>query len=96
MTQSVTGAVVEIILLLAGAALIGFLTAWFYQKSYYVPIIKRLEAEKEALNRKIDELNKKVDGLNNDISGLKVKIADLEKVISAKDKEIEELKKPRK
>jgi peptidoglycan hydrolase CwlO-like protein len=89
LTQSVTGAVIEIILLLLGAALIGFFTAWYYQKSYYTPIIKRLEAEKEDLNRKIE-------GLNNEISGLKGKIADLEKVISGKDKEIEELKKPKK
>jgi len=89
LTQSVTGAVIEIILLLLGAALIGFFTAWYYQKSYYTPIIKKLEAEKE-------DLNKKIDGLNNDISGLKGKISDLEKVISGKDKEIEELKKPKK
>lgn len=89
LTQSVTGAVIEIILLLLGAALIGFFTAWYYQKSYYTPIIKKLEAEKEDLNRKID-------GLNNDIAGLKGKIGNLEKVISDKGKEIEELKKPKK
>lgn len=96
LTQSVTGAVIEIILLLLAAGLIGFFTAWYYQKSYFTPIIKKLESEKEELNRKID-------GLNNDIAGLKVKISDLEKtlaekdkVISAKNKEIEDLKKPRK
>jgi peptidoglycan hydrolase CwlO-like protein len=92
LAQSVTTAVIEIILLLIGAALIGFLTAWFYQKSYYVPIVKKLEAEKEELNRKIDSLN-------NEISGLKARVSDLEKVIgeknniiSQKDKEITELK----
>jgi len=96
LTQSVTGAVVEIILLLVGAALIGFITAWFYQKSYFTPIIKRLEAEKEELNKKIAELNTRIEGLNNDISSLKSKISTLEKVIISKDKEIEELKKPKK
>lgn len=96
LTQSVTGAVVEIILLLAVAALIGFITAWFYQKSYFTPIIKKLEAEKEELNRKIAELNTRIEGLNNNISSLKGKITDLEKVIASKDKEIEELKKPKK
>jgi peptidoglycan hydrolase CwlO-like protein len=96
LTQSVTGAVVEIILLLVGAALIGFVTAWFYQKSYFTPIIKKLEAEKEELNRKIAELNTKIDGLNADISSLKSKISDLEKTIASKDREIEELKKPKK
>jgi peptidoglycan hydrolase CwlO-like protein len=87
--QSTTGPVIEIILLLLGAALIGFLTAWFYQKSVYTPVIKKLEEEKE-------NLNKKIEGLNNDISGLKGKIGELEKIISNKDKEIEELKKPKK
>jgi uncharacterized protein YlxW (UPF0749 family) len=89
LAQSTTGPIIEIILLLIGAALIGFLTAWFYQKSVYTPIIKRLESEKE-------ELNQKIDGLNIEISGLKRKIGDLEKVVSEKDKVIEELKKPKK
>jgi len=95
LTQSVTGAVIEIILLLLVAGLIGFFTAWYYQKSYYVPIIKKLEAEKEELNKKIDGLNAEIAKLNNDIAALRQKIADLEKVVAAKDKEIEELKKPK-
>jgi peptidoglycan hydrolase CwlO-like protein len=89
LTQSVAGAVTEIILLLIGAALIGFLTAWFYQKSVYTPVIEKLEAEKE-------ELISKVNGLNIEISDLKKKISDLEKSIGEKDKEIAELKKPKK
>jgi peptidoglycan hydrolase CwlO-like protein len=89
LTQSVAGAVTEIILLLIGAALIGFLTAWFYQKSVYTPVIEKLEAEKEDL------LNK-IDGLNIEISGLKKNINDLEKTIEEKDKEIAKLKKPAK
>ncbi len=93
LTQSVTGAVMEIILLILVAAAIGFLTAWYYQKSYYTPIIKKLEDEKAELNRRIDGLNRDIASLNNDISGLKARISDLEKTISAKDKEIENLKK---
>jgi hypothetical protein len=89
LTQSVTGAVIEIILLLLGAAAIGFITAWFYQKSVYTPIITRLEEEKAALNHKIEGLNRDIDGLRNNISGL-------EKTISEKDKIIAELKKPKK
>ena len=95
LTQSVTGAVTEIILLLLGSALIGFFTAWYYQKSYYVPIIKKLEAEKEELNRKIDGLNADVARLNNDISGLKQKISDIEKAVAEKDREIADLKRPK-
>jgi peptidoglycan hydrolase CwlO-like protein len=89
MAQSATSAMIEISLLLLGAVIIGFLTAWYYQKSVYTPVINRLESEKE-------DLNKKIVGLNNDITGLKGKIGDLENTISRKDKEIEQLKKPKK
>ena len=87
--QSTTGPIIEIILLLLGAVLIGFLTAWFYQKSVFTPVIKRLESEKE-------ELNKKIEGLNNEIARLNGKIKELENLIEEKNKEIELLKKPRK
>jgi len=89
LTQSAISAMIEIVLLLLGAALIGFLTAWFYQKSVYTPVIKRLELEKE-------ELIKKIDGLNKDIMRLNGKISELENVIAEKDKEIGQLKKPKK
>jgi peptidoglycan hydrolase CwlO-like protein len=89
LSQSVTGAVIEIILLLLVAVLIGFLTAFYYQKSVYTPIVKGLEAEKE-------DLNKRIVGLNNDINKLNGKIEELGNVIVEKDKEIELLKKPKK
>jgi len=89
LTQSATSAMIEIALLLLGAALIGFLIAWFYQKSVFTPIVKQLESEKEELNRKID-------GLNKDIIRLNGKISELENVIVEKDKEIQILKKPKK
>jgi peptidoglycan hydrolase CwlO-like protein len=88
LAQSVVSAVIEIILLVLGAAIIGFLTAWFYQKSVYTPVIKRLEEEKEALNKKIEGLNSDIEKLNGDITGLK-------KTLAEKDKEIAELKKPK-
>jgi len=96
LVQSASSAMLEIALLLLGAALIGFFTAWYYQKSVFTPIIKRLETEKEALNKKIDELNKEISGLKGDISGLKSKIGELEKTINDKNQEIEQLKKPKK
>ncbi len=81
LVQSAASAMVEIALLLVGALLIGFFIAWYYQKSVFTPIIKRLEDEKEDLNRKIT-------GLNIEITGLKAKIGELENVIASKDKEI--------
>jgi peptidoglycan hydrolase CwlO-like protein len=89
LTQSAASAMIEIALLLLVAVLIGFLTAWFYQKSVFTPIIKGLEAEKE-------DLNKRIVGLNNEISGLNTKIGELENSISEKNKEIEQLKNPKK
>jgi peptidoglycan hydrolase CwlO-like protein len=89
LAQSATSAMIEIALLILGAGLITFFTAWFYQKSVFTPVIKGLEADKENLNNKIA-------GLNNDITGFKAKIAELETTILEKDKEIDRLKKPKK
>jgi peptidoglycan hydrolase CwlO-like protein len=96
LAQSTTGPIIEIILLLLGAVLIGFLTAWFYQKSVYTPVIKQLESEKEELNRKIEGLNKEIAGLNVKIKELESVIEGKNTVIEEKNKEIELLKKPRK
>jgi hypothetical protein len=87
--QSTTGPMIEIALLLLGAVLIGFLSAWFYQKSVFTPIIKGLEAEKE-------DLSKKIVGLNNEVNVFKAKIGELENTITEKNKEIGLLKKPKK
>jgi cell division protein FtsB len=91
LVQSVTAAVIEIILLLLGAALIGFLTAWYYQKSVYTPVIKKLESEKDDLIRQVailknekDELIKKVAVLNDEKGQLKDKILTLEKSLAAR------------
>jgi peptidoglycan hydrolase CwlO-like protein len=94
--QSATSAMVEIALLILVAGLICFLTAWFYQKSVFTPIIKRLEAEKEDLNKKIDGLNKDISGLKSKIGELENTIKEKENTIIEKDKEIELLKKPKK
>jgi peptidoglycan hydrolase CwlO-like protein len=89
LAQSANSAMAEIALLLVVAVIIGFLTAWFYQKSVFIPIIKGLETDKENLNKKIAELN-------SEISTLKSKIGELENSVTEKNKEIELLKKPKK
>ena len=86
--MSVTAAVILIIALLVVAGLIGYLTAWFYAKSVYTPIIKKLEDEKVQLNREISGLKDDIDKLESKIKGLNGKINDLEKEISDKEKEI--------
>ena len=86
--MSVTAAVILIVALLLVAGLIGYLTAWFYAKSVYTPIIKKLEDEKVQLNREISGLKDDISKLESKITGLNGKIKDLEKEISDKEKEI--------
>jgi len=89
---SVTGAVITIVALLLVAAIIGYLTAWFYAKSIYTPIIKKLEEEKAGLQKEVAGLKENVAKLNGKIDDLNGKIAKLEEEAAKKEKEIRELK----
>lgn len=90
--MSVTGAVITIVALLLVAALIGYLTAWFYAKSVYTPIIRKLEEEKAELQREVASLRDNVSRLNKQIDNLNGKIGDLESSLKESAKEITELK----
>ena len=81
--MSVPVAVILIIALLLVAGLVGYLTAWYYARSIYTPVIKKLEEEKVQLNREIT-------GLKDNITRLKAKIADLEKKVDDLDKDVSE------
>ena len=72
-------AIILIMALLLGAAIIAYLTAWLYYKSIYVKKIKVIESEKEELNRQIVSLNEE--------------ISNLKKSLGEKEQEIENLKK---
>ena len=105
--MSVAGATILIVALLLVAGLIGYLTAWYYAKSVYTPIIKKLEDEKVQLNReiaglkddifklkgKIEDLNKKVDELDKDVSEKERDISKKVDIITGMENEIKELKK---
>jgi peptidoglycan hydrolase CwlO-like protein len=93
LAQSVTGAVIFIIALLLVAAIIGYLSAWFYAKSVYIPIIKGLEEEKADLLKEVAGLKDDIRKLNIKVDGLNGKISQLEEVIANKEKEIKELSK---
>ncbi len=92
LAQSVTGAVITIVALLVVAALIGYLTAWFYAKSVYTPIIKGLEAEKADLQKQVAGLKDDVSRLNGKVDELNGRISKLEEQINSREKEIRELK----
>lgn len=93
LATSVTGAVITIVALLLVAAIIGYLTAWFYAKSVYTPIIKGLEAEKADLLKQVAGLKDDISKLNRKVDDLNSKINNLEGEISKKENEISELKK---
>jgi peptidoglycan hydrolase CwlO-like protein len=92
LSQSNTWPVIEIVLLLLVAGIIGYFTAWYYAKSVYTPIIKGLEEDKEELNRQILDLKDDISKLNVVVENLNGKIVKLEKDLSGKEKEIEDLK----
>jgi len=89
---SVAGAVITIIALLLVAAVIGYLTAWFYAKSVYTPVIKKLEEEKADLQKQVADLKENVSRLNSKVDDLNGKIAKLEEEAAKKEKEIKELR----
>lgn len=92
LAHSVTGAVITIIALLLVAAIIGYLTAWFYAKSVYTPIIKGLEAEKTDLLKQVAGLKDDISKLNRKVEELNGKISNLEAEAAKKEKEIKELR----
>jgi predicted flap endonuclease-1-like 5' DNA nuclease len=77
LAQTKSAATVEIISMLLGAAIIGYVTAWLYYKSVYEKKLKVIESEKHELNNRIVNL----DG----------EIVDLHKSLNEKDTEIEHL-----
>jgi peptidoglycan hydrolase CwlO-like protein len=86
--MSVAAATILIIALLLVAGLIGYLTAWYYAKSVYTPIIKKLEDEKVQLNREIAGLKDDIIKLKGRIEDLNKKIDELDKDVSEKEREI--------
>jgi peptidoglycan hydrolase CwlO-like protein len=92
LAQSVTGAVITIIALLLVAAIIGYLTAWFYARSVYTPIIKGLEVEKADLQKQVAGLKDDVSRLNKSVEDLNGKISKLQDEAAKKDKELKELR----
>lgn len=86
--MSVAASVILIIALLIIAGLIGYLTAWYYAKSVYTPVIKKLEVEKAQLNRDIDKLKDDILKLRGKIVELEGKVDELDKDVSEKEREI--------
>jgi peptidoglycan hydrolase CwlO-like protein len=91
--QTMGGNVALIVLLLLVAAIIGYLSSWFYAKSVYTPVIKQLEVEKEGLKTKVGELNDGKKKLEVQIEKLNEKVTSIETQIEERNKELKQLKK---
>jgi len=77
LVQSKGVATIEIISMLLGAAIIGYVTAWLYYKSVYDKSIAATESDKHELNNRIINLNGE--------------IVNLDRRLDKKDKEIDRL-----
>ena len=82
------GATIEIILMLLGAGIIGYLTSWLYYKSIYEKKIKVIESERDGLNNQIEDLNgdknnllKSVSEKDKTIEHLEVEVKDLKALV---------------
>jgi predicted flap endonuclease-1-like 5' DNA nuclease len=78
-------AIIVILSLLLGAAIIGYLTAWLYYKSIYIKKIAAIESEK-------DKLKNRIDTLNTDNSSLNKSLGEKDNVIENLNKEVNALK----
>jgi predicted flap endonuclease-1-like 5' DNA nuclease len=61
-------ATIEIISMLLGAAIIGYITAWLYYKSIYTKRIEAIESDKHELNNRIVNLNGEINELHKSLS----------------------------
>src|SRR5664279_3305117 len=90
-TMSVTGNVITIVALELGAAIIGFIIAWYYARSVYTPVIKGLEADKVSLGGQVIGLKDEFGKLDEKVKKLNEKVSRLEKEEAEKDNEIKDL-----
>jgi predicted flap endonuclease-1-like 5' DNA nuclease len=67
----------EIILMLSGSAIIGYLTAWLFYKSAYENKLKLVESEKHELNNRIVNLDAEIFNLKEELSNKDKEIGDL-------------------
>ena len=67
LAQTKGGAILEFMLLLFVAAIIGYITAWLFYKSVYEKILKEIESDKHQLNIRIINLNGEVVNLQKSL-----------------------------
>jgi len=68
LAQTLAGTIIEIIVLLLVAGLIGYFTSYFYYRSIYRKKIHKLEGDLKDLQIKNDGLLDQIDKLNKELA----------------------------
>ncbi len=68
LAQTKSEATLEIIFMLMGCAIIGYMTAWLFYKAVYEKRIKVIESEKHELNNRIFNLDAEIFNLKKNLS----------------------------
>ena len=77
LAQTKSGATIEIISLLVVAGIIGYVTAWFYNKSIYGKKLEAVESDKHELNNRIVNLDEEVFNLKKNLEEKNIEIIQL-------------------
>jgi predicted flap endonuclease-1-like 5' DNA nuclease len=83
LAQTKSGAIIEILLLLMVAAIIGYMTSWLYYKSIYKKRIKVLESERHEFNNHIINMNADVSNLKRSLGEKHLEIEYLKMDVNA-------------
>ena len=75
LAQTLAGTVIEIIVLLLVAGMIGYFTSYFYYRSIYRKKIHKLDSDLKDLQIKNDGLLDQIDQLNKEVEELKDKLS---------------------
>ena len=73
LAKTLAGTIIEIILLLLVAGLIGFFTSYYYYRGIYRKKINKLEGDIKDLQIKNNNLQEQIDTLNKELEEKKTK-----------------------
>lgn len=91
--QTIGIAIMEILLMLAGAATIGYVTAWLFYRSVYNKKLKAVDAELNESQNQVLKLNAENSNLNKELVKMTKENEQTEQLLNEKDDELANLAK---